>query len=582
LGAPWKPPKWILKYQWQKEMNNRLSGLSEQEIKNTAAFNYKGWRERFVLIVLRIASFLGIPLLIFSLPGSTPTDRVLFITIYIILLAVTVLPAPYTIRATLFLLAVYAIGLNSVLAWGPWLDGSIFFFAFVTAAALLFDSGVDAIALIVSLASFASIGVAQQLGAYQIKSIGNINTTTLDWFAYSVDFLVPSLVIVVAVRQFKREFIQIIQQMQSTFNTLVLERGQLEDRIQERTEKLESKTSQLRSSTTVARTVAEMQDISTLIDAVTALSSEQFGYYHVGLYLLDEKKKIAFLQAASSKAGQQMIGQGFSIEPDRRNALNIVVEEKRYYIGTDTSGSIFVRDANFPLTRSRLTMPLSVRGEIIGVLDMHSDQPQAIDVDDAEILQTLADLVAISIDNVRLLDETKALVKQLESYTSLQTLETWSKFTSRHTPSYQYTPAGVRPIFSPGTRKDHENSLVLNIPLQLQGQTIGVIRLKRRGVSAPKWSDRERNLVEKIAEQVALALENSRLVDEAQRNAQRDQLIANISSRVRETLDVESVIRTAAAELRKVFDLKEAEISIGSPQAQPAIAKKHTSSLRLK
>ena len=97
----------------------------------------------------------------------------------------------------------------------------------------------------------------------------------------------------------------------------------------------------------------------------------------------------------------------------------------------------------------------------------------------------------------------------------------------------------------------------------LHGQTIGTITLKRKGAAA-EWSEREQILVEKVADQVALAIENSRLVDETQKRAMRDQVIANISTRVRETLNVESVLQTAATELRKVFDLKEAEISIGS------------------
>ena len=88
--------------------------------------------------------------------------------------------------------------------------------------------------------------------------------------------------------------------------------------------------------------------------------------------------------------------------------------------------------------------------------------------------------------------------------------------------------------------------------------------------------------MEKVAAQVALALENSRLVDETQKNAMRNQVIANISSRVRETLDVESVVRTATTELRRVFDLKEAEISIGAPQTEVLPARKNTSSLKLK
>ncbi|MBI3162556.1 MAG: GAF domain-containing protein, partial [Chloroflexi bacterium] len=170
------------------------------------------------------------------------------------------------------------------------------------------------------------------------------------------------------------------------------------------------------------------------------------------------------------------------------------------------------------------------------------------------------DLVAISIDNVRLIDETKSLVSQLGVTTSMQTRETWAKYTIRQRPAYQYTPEGVRPLFSNARLEDKEG---LHIPLILHGQKIGGIMLKRKGVNA-SWSERERVLIEKVADQVALALENSRLVDETQKNAMRNQVIANISNRVRETLDVESVIRTATTEFRRVFDLKEVEISIGA------------------
>jgi K+-sensing histidine kinase KdpD len=169
----------------------------------------------------------------------------------------------------------------------------------------------------------------------------------------------------------------------------------------------------------------------------------------------------------------------------------------------------------------------------------------------------------------------------LEINTSIQTQRTWKKLTSRQKPAYQYTPAGVRPIFST-SKKDNDDALALQIPLILHGKKIGGIKLKRKD-NAHEWSERERNLVEKIADQVALALENSRLVDEAQKSALRDQMIANISTRVRETLDIESVVRTAATELRRVFDLKEAEISVGSLQIESIMpARKNTGRLQLK
>ncbi len=561
-------------------MNNNTPSWqpsSRRENINSDTFDYKGWREQFITTILRIACVLGVALLMISFPTATIIDRILFISLYVFLLAITVLKVPYSIRAFSLLIMVFTIGTNSILAWGPWLDGSIFFITFITLSGLLFDQRVDILALVISILTFALIAALQQLGFRQLSAPNIPVTTFIDWAAYIIDFSIVSMILVFAIDQFKGAFARVIQEIQTAFSALTTERAQLEDRVRERTEELEARAVQLRSSATVARTIAEMQDISELMDATTKLTSDQFGHYHVGLYLLDDRKKTAFLQTASSTPGKQLVGKGFRIEPDRSNMFNLVLEQKRPHITLDVDAN-FIHDINFPLTRSRMMLPLTVRGNVIGVLDIHSDQLQSFDTQDAEVLQTLADLVAISIDNVRLINETRSLVFQLEATTSLQTHETWTKFTSRHKPAYQYTPAGVRPLFSKNKLEAEDG---LRVPLTLHGQNIGGIVLKRKGVTAT-WSDRERILVEKVADQVALALENSRLVDETQKNAMRNQVIANISARVRETLDVESVIRTATTELRRVFDLKEAEVSIGAPQTESAPVKKHTSSLRLK
>lgn len=536
------------------------------------SFNYKGWRETFINTVLRITCVLGVVLIAFSFPTATNADRALFIGIYAALLGLTFAPVKYEVRAYALLIMTYAIGVNSILAWGPWLDGSVFFVAFIGLAALLFDQRLDLVALGISILTFIVIASLQQFNIHQFRAEGAPNTLWLDWGAYTADFSIISLILVIAVNQLKREFSRALQNMQNALDTLANIRSQLENRVHERTEELELRAAQLRSSAAISRTIAEMQNISELMETATRLASERFGYYHVGLYLLDERKKNAFLQAASSAGGQQLIGQGFHIEPDRLDPIHRVVEGNRPYIASDDDPVNFVRDVNFPFTRSRMILPLTVRGNVIGILDIHADQPRVFTMQDAETLQTLADLVAISIDNVRLIDETKNLVRQLEAYTSAQTRESWTKFTSRHKPAYQYTPAGVRPLFAT-FRKEKGEGEGLSVPLTLHGQSIGVITLKRKG-AAMGWSERERVLVEKVATQVALALENSRLVDETQKRALRDQVIANVSARVRETLNIESVLQTAATELRKAFDLKEAEISVGTLHTAPTSTSK--------
>ncbi len=554
-------------------MNNDFttSILSDREVHSSAAFDYKGWRERFITVVLRVASLLGLGMLFISFSTGTPRENILFSVLFVTLIAITFLRTPYWLRAGTLTALSFIIGLNAILTWGIWREAELFFLFTVVMSGMLFDRRVDFFALILCVFTILIVATLNSVGRLTLISPSAPPIGIATWINFGTDFVVISAVAISAIHLFKREFSHVSEQMRVAFNALLMERSQLEERIRLRTLELEERTTQLRSSTSVARIVAEIQDVNELINAVAHLTAERFGYYHVGLYLLDDHKRIAFLQAASSEAGKELIARGYRVEVDKRNAINFVVAQNRPYVLSDKE-TTFIKDTDFPLTRSRMVLPLQVRGSVIGVIDLHSDQPQAFSLEDAEILQALADLVAASIDNVRLLNETRALVSQLETFTAYQSREAWRIYTNHRTSGYQYTPAGIRPIFRSGSSIKEDN-LGIKIPLSLRGQNIGVITLRKK--ESAGWTERERILLEKIATQVALALENSRLVEEAQRNAQRDQLIANVSSRVRETLDVDSVVRTAAIELRRIFDLKEAEVSIGT-----LMQKNTTSSLK--
>ena len=529
----------------------------------TVDFNLMEWRERFIRTVLRLASVFGIVILSVAFPTATTSDRVLFLILYLILAGITILPAPYSLRAALLLLMTGMVGMNAILSWGPWADGNLFLLAAVVLAALLLDTRVDLAILATESLLVAIVGISVLTGNTALSAANAPATNLTDWGVYLINFTVIGSILVAASNMLKRAFIKAASQMQSSYQALADERQKLEDKIKERTHELELNTMQLRAATSAARSIAETQDISSLLDKAADMIAEKFEFHHVGLFLLDEQRHTAYLQASSSENGKRMIGQALRVDPDRNNPLARAVETRQAVFLSDSDKTNYVQDPYFPSVRSRLVLPLTVRGVMIGILDIHSDQPNTISLDDREVLQTLADLIAISFDNVRLIEETRALLSQLNAGAAVQAQNIWSKFTSRQKIAYHYTPAGVRPVFDQDINKQEVEGI--RIPIVLQGQEIGRIKLKRKGQTSP-WSERERDLVEKIATQAALALENSRLVDEAQKNAIRNQKIANFSTFVRETLDVESVVRSAATELRKVFELKEAEVLIGIAQ----------------
>jgi GAF domain-containing protein len=340
---------------------------------------------------------------------------------------------------------------------------------------------------------------------------------------------------------------------------LQTERRNLEGRVKERTEELESKTNQLRAASYIARQIIEYQDVHTLLSGIVRLISEQFGFYHVGIFLLDDQRRMAFLQAASSSEGQKMVERGYHVAIEDMNIVGRAVERRKFFILTDLGSSApLAKYPELPLTRSELALPLMVRGKALGVLDIHSDRPQALGPDEAEILQVLADQLATSIDNVRLLNETRAFVSQLETLTAQQTQVSWQEYLRRRNLAYQYTPAGIRQI-APGALSRGKSAL--RIPLQLRGQEIGTIIVQRK--EASDWKGAERELTEKIATQVALALDNSRLLDDSRRRAVQEQTVSEIATRLSRSLDIDSLLQTAVRELSALPEVAEVAVFIG-------------------
>jgi GAF domain-containing protein len=521
------------------------------------------WRDKFLRRILLGAVILGVFAILGTLAALvSPALLAVYIVAYIALIVAAFARMPYSIRVGFFLLIIYVIAVNNLLNLGISGSARLFLLSLIVFSGLLVSARATIYTLALSVATILVLGWLTLSGILPSPAGESVGV----WITSGATFILLSVTIIIALNSFETEFERAQEHSAVALSSLQMERTQLEGRLALHAQELEEKTAHLRASTSIARISSQLDDINELMDTVVTLTAQRFQLEHVGIFLLDDRKQTAFLQAASSETGKELIQRGYRVPVDRRNALGVVAGQGRPHQSTISSETLSNRDVDFPQTRSRLVLPLLARGTMIGMMDLHSVQEQAFEPEDVEILHSLADLVAVSIENVRLLNDTRALVTQLETLTSYQSHEAWQKYAARRAAAYQYTPAGIRPLYDKSERRDGTG---LQVPLILRGQSIGTITLRRKDNSV-SWTERERDLVEKLASQVALALDNSRLVEEAQKSAQRDQLIAMVSGRVRETLDVDSVVRTAAMELRRIFDLREAEVSVGSLTATNA------------
>lgn len=114
-----------------------------------------------------------------------------------------------------------------------------------------------------------------------------------------------------------------------------------------------------------------------------------------------------------------------------------------------------------------------------------------------------------------------------------------------------------------------KTSLTLVEPIQIGGEVIGTLGLCRETGERP-WSPEEHALIAAITERLALAAENLRLHEDAQRRAAQERLIAQVSARARETLDVDTVLKTTLRELGSSLDVAEVEVRLGPPPTSNA------------
>jgi K+-sensing histidine kinase KdpD len=160
----------------------------------------------------------------------------------------------------------------------------------------------------------------------------------------------------------------------------------------------------------------------------------------------------------------------------------------------------------------------------------------------------------------------------LQTITAESTFRTWKNRLSRKNHGYMYTPSGVSNLVT-AEQVSEANKAVnpledkVTVPISLRNSTIGQITLRRRGKNST-WTEREQRLAEQVANQVALALENARLLEETQLRAAREQTISNMSSRFGQTTDMDTLMKLAVQELHQLPNVTEAAIFIGNASAK--------------
>jgi GAF domain-containing protein len=357
----------------------------------------------------------------------------------------------------------------------------------------------------------------------------------------------------------------------------------LEQRVDERTNELRQRgteleaanrqvrrrASQLEALAQVAHTIASVRDLRELLPRIATAISENFGFYHVGVFLLDEANEYAVLSATNSEGGKKMQERKHRLRVGQEGIVGNVTLTGEPRIVMDVGrDAVFFDNPELPDTHSEMALPLKAENRVMGALDVQSTERGAFTDEDIQMLSLLADQVSLAIENARLFDETRSALAEAQAISRQFTREAWGRVPVEHKLlGYRYNIAGAIPLkepvelLEPEQRKSRDPQGEINqvvIPIELRGETIGTLVVQ--SPSTDKLNQEQIDLIKAVAERVALSAENARLFEETTRRAERERLVTDITGKIRSVNDPQAMIQTAMEELRKALGASRVEV----------------------
>ena len=342
-----------------------------------------------------------------------------------------------------------------------------------------------------------------------------------------------------------------------TFNTMTRQLKNLisglEMRVAERTAEAESarnlsekRAADLEAIGEISRIITGQQNLESLLPLVAVLVSDRFGFYHTGIFLLDDMNQFALLQAANSEGGRRMLNRGHKLEVGGNSLVGFATSTGQPRVALDVGqDAVFFNNPDLPDTHSEITLPLRAGDQILGALDVQSTVTDAFTPEDVNTLSTLADQVAIAIQNARSNQKSREALAQAEAATAQMSGQQWQQFlAAKQVEGFYFDGIDAKDLRPIDRHRPHS----LAIPLTLRGARIGTFKLS---ASTPNrvWTDDEIAMAQAAAERTAIALESARLLQEAQKRATKERTIGEISAKLGSLVNIEHILQTTLHEL---------------------------------
>lgn len=358
-------------------------------------------------------------------------------------------------------------------------------------------------------------------------------------------------------------------------SSFVIMRDQVQSLVAELEARLAARARDIATTQQISLFAATQHDLQTLLDSVVNLMIERFpNIYHAQIFLVDHESRTAILRASTGEAGKQLLARGHRLPVNSISLIGQATGQKRVAVARDTRvDPVHKQQELLPETRAELAIPLQFGDRVIGALDVQSKQRDAFSPEQTDVLQTVANQIAVAIQTSHLYEESIRRLAQIEASNRQATLHAWQDYMRTQRQKELSGTAGTQPNGSlsslrhaamtsgqivVGTITNHQ-TMPIAVPIQLGGLVLGVVEWE---IPAVDFNEEKLELARELAARLAVGLENARLFEESRRAAERERLVNSIAARLTAQTDINEILQTAVREVGQALRTPQVSIQL--------------------
>ncbi len=522
------------------------------------------FRERILQSFYLIAVVIYICLLLFRLISSPLWQTIIIMPVIMAVLFLVVFSylrnVAFNIRALVILLIIYFSGIGSIVLSGIGGMGKGILLILPLFTSILLGTAPAIFAIIVSSTSLLFFGMSFHSGLLPVPPFENDNNSLIlaNWYSSTALFTGISLFGGVSIMVLMREVFSGLRKQKQLRIELDREQNSLERKIAERTVNLEHRLNEIRTASTISRSLVAAENIEAMLQQVVDLLHDNFHLYYVGIFLVDEKGEVALLRAGSGEAGHKMLSANHRLAVGSSSMIGQATATKQPKIALDV-GEEAVRFNNplLPFTRSELALPLISRNNVLGAMSVQSSRSNDFDPDNILILQGIADGLASALDNAFLDEKLQQSLQEIRSLNRAYIQQEWSKMLQQR--------ESLESTYVSKLNQSDVNTQQVEVPITLRDEIIGNIILDLESVAL---TPEEMTFVQSIAAQAALAMETVRLIEQTQRKAYQEQRLNQISASFSRSVNIEDILQITVNEIGHLPSVSEVLIELSSPASE--------------